>query len=54
MPWFKYVAYEKSGKKVESSIEADNMPMAQKELKEFKQLMVSSITPLKGPPPRPC
>ena len=48
MPWFKYTAYEKSGKKVESSIEADNMPTAQKELKESKQLLVSSITPLQG------
>ncbi|MFT4925936.1 MAG: type II secretory pathway component PulF [Phenylobacterium sp.] len=45
MAWFKYVAYDKSGKKVEASIEADNMATAQRELKEFKKLMVSSIVP---------
>jgi type II secretory pathway component PulF len=45
MAWFKYVAYDKSGKKIESSIEADTMATAQKELKNFKQLMVSSIAP---------
>lgn len=46
MALFKYVAYDKSGKKVESSIEADSMVLAQKELKELKKLMVSSIAPV--------
>ncbi len=46
MALFKYVAYDKSGKKVEASVEADSLAAAQKELKELKKLMVSSITPV--------
>jgi type II secretory pathway component PulF len=48
MALFKYVAYDKTGKKVEASIEADTMAAAQKELKELKKLLVSSIKPVQA------
>ena len=48
MATFKYVAYDNSGKKIESSIEADDKAQAQLQLKETKKLMVSSITQVKS------
>jgi type II secretory pathway component PulF len=48
MATFKYVAYDNSGKKIEASIDADDKLQAQKELKEGKKLLVSSITEVKA------
>lgn len=47
MATFKYVAYDPSGKKVESSIEADGLQAAQKELRDSRKLLVSSISEIK-------
>lgn len=48
MATFKYVAYDATGKKVESSIEADNVAKAQQELRDVRKLLVSSINEVKG------
>ncbi len=48
MASFKYVAYDTTGKKVEAIIEADSVASAQRELKESRKLLVSSIAEVKG------
>lgn len=47
MAAFKYVAYDSNGKKVESTIEANDLAAAQTELRDVRKLMVSSIAETK-------
>lgn len=46
MAIFKYTAYDSTGKKVESTIEADSLAVAQLTLKENQGLLVSTIKPM--------
>lgn len=48
MAMFKFVAYDSSGKKVESSIESADVATAQRELRDSRKLMISSITEVKS------
>ena len=48
MATFKYVAYDANGKKVESTVEADNQGIAQQILVQERKLMVSAINEVKA------